>query len=214
MKKLLLASVAVLFIGGAAQAEYVFHYEGRTIRIDPDRGKVSIPGVYDNTGHHAKKKGKAGEPDTQKDPAQEAGKEAGKAPAAHDDAPAKDARAPAAAAPTPTTTASNAPGTGLTRSTASPLGVWAGGEKDGKVRIEPCGAVLCGYVVDASNQNREVVLFNMKPGEDQQWTGRIVDASSGSTYESTIALDGTDKLKVQCSSSAEFCAERTWSRAN
>ena len=39
----------------AAQAQYTIEYGGRTIRIDPDRGTVSIPGVYDNTGRPSKR---------------------------------------------------------------------------------------------------------------------------------------------------------------
>ena len=55
----------------------------------------------------------------------------------------------------------------------SPLGVWLTEEKEGKVRIEQCGANLCGYSVDKkSNQNGEQVLINMKPGKDK-WSGRI-----------------------------------------
>ena len=49
MKKLL-AIAALLLASSAAQAQYTFEYGGRTIRVDPDRGTVSIPGVYDNTG--------------------------------------------------------------------------------------------------------------------------------------------------------------------
>src|SRR3954449_13023388 len=48
MKKLL--AIAVLLLAStAAQAQYTFEYGGKTIRIDPDRGTVQIPGVYDNT---------------------------------------------------------------------------------------------------------------------------------------------------------------------
>ena len=54
MKKLL-AIAAFLLASTAAQAQYTFEYGGRTIRIDPDRGTVSIPGVYDNTGRKAKR---------------------------------------------------------------------------------------------------------------------------------------------------------------
>ncbi len=54
MKKLL-AIAAFLLASTAAQAQYTFEYGGRTIRIDPDRGTVSIPGVYDNTGRRAKR---------------------------------------------------------------------------------------------------------------------------------------------------------------
>ena len=44
MKKLL-ALAAFLLASTAAQAQYSFEYGGRTIRIDPDRGTVSIPGT-------------------------------------------------------------------------------------------------------------------------------------------------------------------------
>ena len=53
MKKLI-AIAAFLLASTTAQAQYTFEYGGRTIRIDPDRGTVSIPGVYDNTGRKAK----------------------------------------------------------------------------------------------------------------------------------------------------------------
>src|SRR5438876_6509475 len=57
MKKLL-AIAALLLASTAAQAQYTFEYGGRTIRIDPDRGTVQIPGVYDNTGQGKAKKAK------------------------------------------------------------------------------------------------------------------------------------------------------------
>ena len=50
MMKKLFAIAAFLLASTAAQAQYSFEYGGRTIRIDPDRGTVSIPGVYDNSG--------------------------------------------------------------------------------------------------------------------------------------------------------------------
>src|SRR5580692_5620996 len=53
MKKCL-AIAALLLASSAAQAQYTFEYGGRTIRIDPDRGTVSIPGVYDNSGRRSK----------------------------------------------------------------------------------------------------------------------------------------------------------------
>ena len=54
MKKLF-AIAAFLLASTAAQAQYSFEYGGRTIRIDPDRGTVSIPGVYDNSGRRSKR---------------------------------------------------------------------------------------------------------------------------------------------------------------
>src|SRR5690348_18174778 len=55
MMKRLLAMAAFLLASSAAQAQYQFEYGDRTIRIDPDRGTVSIPGVYDNTGRKSKR---------------------------------------------------------------------------------------------------------------------------------------------------------------
>src|SRR5260370_20415544 len=54
MKKLL-AIAALLLASTTAQPQYTFDYGGRTIRIDPDRGTVQIPGVYDNTAPKAKR---------------------------------------------------------------------------------------------------------------------------------------------------------------
>ena len=51
----LFALAAILLASSAAQAQYTFDYGGRTIRIDPDRGTVSIPGVYDNSGPRSRR---------------------------------------------------------------------------------------------------------------------------------------------------------------
>jgi uncharacterized protein (DUF2147 family) len=98
----------------------------------------------------------------------------------------------------------------------SPIGVWLTEEKEGKVRIEPCGANLCGYSVDAkSDQNAEQVLINMKLGKDQKWSGRILDPNTGSTYDSTIALIGGNALRVQgCAFGGMFCGGQTWTRVD
>ncbi|WP_028136368.1 DUF2147 domain-containing protein [Bradyrhizobium japonicum] len=287
MRKLL-ATAAFLLASTAAQAQYTFEYGGRTIRIDPDRGTVQIPGVYDNTGQKAKKAKKNEtapgqqppqqaivEPQTPAAPvpapapvapppaaAQAAAPAAAAvapppaqppaappsnapaetavlpppappaappaaAPATQQAAPAAPAPAVAAAPPPPApppapapvqaaAVAPPAPATGPTRDLSSPLGVWLTEEKEGKVRIEQCGSNLCGYSVDSkSNQNGEQVLINMKPGKDQKWSGRILDPNSGSTYDSTIAMKGTDRLRVQgCAFGGMFCGGQTWTRVN
>ncbi len=259
MRKLF-AVAAFLLASTAAQAQYTFEYGGRTIRIDPDRGTVSIPGVYDNTGRRAKRPRNDQETDRSRKQTSEQAKVDPQAP---DTTPAPAPAEPAVAAPKPspeppTATARVAPSSDIITSTQppagtrvpqdttpaarpetapvvatapaaqapapastaassanSPLGMWLTEEKEGKVRIEPCGANLCGYSVDAkSNQNGEKVLINMKPAKDK-WTGRIYDPNSGSTYDSTIALKGSDSLRVQgCAFGGMFCGGQTWSRLN
>ena len=92
----------------------------------------------------------------------------------------------------------------------SPIGIWATEENKGNVRIEECGANLCGYSVNTG----ERILINMKP-QGSKWTGRIHDPSSGRNYDSTIALKGADTLKVQgCAFGGMFCGGQTWKRAS
>jgi len=279
MKKCL--AIAVLLLAStAAQAQYTFEYGGRTIRVDPDRGTVQIPGVYDNTGRSKAKRSRNDDADRDR-PRKPSPQEAKTDPQAAPDAPApaapppirsEQATAPAApvpAAPAPVTTAPAEPSTATAAiapadpapssapppavSTAapqvqqepapaprlepapavaavtpapappptaaqaanSPLGLWLTEEKEGKVRIEQCGASLCGYSVDKkTSQNGEQVLINMKPGKDK-WSGRIFDPNSGSTYDSTIALKGSNNLRVQgCAMGGMFCGGQTWTRVN
>jgi uncharacterized protein (DUF2147 family) len=272
--KRLLTIAALLLASSAAQAQYQFEYGGRTIRIDPDRGTVSIPGVYDNTGKKSKRArdqdsshNKPSSQDAKGDP--QATPAPGPAPA--DTAavpPAPPAPPPPATAMTapepPATTVNNAPSDTaalppppappapaalppLQQNAApqpapvpppaptvaaappvtpapppaqrldpnSPLGVWLTEEKEGKIRIEQCGANLCGYSVDAkSNANGEQVLINMRPSQGK-WAGSILDPKSGSTYDSTIALKGPDTLRVQgCAFGGMFCGGQTWTRVN
>ena len=92
----------------------------------------------------------------------------------------------------------------------SPIGTWSTEENKGNVRIEECGANLCGY----SANTGERILINMKP-QGSKWTGRIHDPDSGRNYDSTIALKGTDTLKVQgCAFGGMFCGGQTWKRAS
>ena len=247
MKKLL-AIAAFLLASTAAQAQYTFEYGGRTIRVDPDRGTVQIPGVYDNTkkakrsknedsDRPAKQPSQQAKTDPQATPAAPAAPPAAEpatstaavapadtpaAPPPPPAAPVQQDAAPAAPPPAPASAFAAVPPVPKPAAPApaqlgnSPLGVWLTEEKEGKVRIEQCGGNLCGYAVDKkSNQNGEQILINMKPGKDAKWSGRILDPNSGSTYDSTIALKGSDTLRVQgCAFGGMFCGGQTWSRVN
>jgi uncharacterized protein (DUF2147 family) len=283
MMKRLLAIAALLLASSTAQAQYSFEYGGRTIRIDPDRGTISIPGIYDNTGRKAKRARSNQDSGRSKSQPQEAKSDPQASPAPTDTTPAPAAPPPAntaTASPEPSTATANiapaepailpppppppppppsasplvvlkesvpaptpdaprpepspslaavppsapAPApvqrpqtaaTAAVRDANSPVGVWLTEEKEGKVRIEQCGANLCGYSVDAkSNLNGEKVLINMYPSKDQKWSGRILDPNTGSTYDSTIALQG-DVLRVQgCAFGGMFCGGQTWTRVD
>ena len=118
-------------------------------------------------------------------------------------APAPVAVAPVAPAPAPVAAAP-------VSDPNSPLGVWATEENKGNVRIEPCGANLCGYAVKTG----EKILISMKPS-GSKWTGQIHDPDSGSNYDSTFAMKGTNALKVQgCAFGGMFCGGQTWKRVS
>ena len=93
---------------------------------------------------------------------------------------------------------------------ATPLGIWATEENKGNVRIEQCGQNLCGYAVKTGTK----ILINMKP-QASKWTGTIHDPDSGRNYDSTIAMKGSNALKVQgCAFGGMFCGGQTWKRVS
>jgi uncharacterized protein (DUF2147 family) len=93
---------------------------------------------------------------------------------------------------------------------ATPVGLWATEENKGNVLIERCGQNLCGY----AETTGEKVLISMKPS-GAKWIGQIHDPDSGSDYDSTIAMKGTNALKVQgCAFGGMFCGSQTWKRVS
>ncbi|QHP68494.1 DUF2147 domain-containing protein [Bradyrhizobium sp. LCT2] len=92
----------------------------------------------------------------------------------------------------------------------TPIGVWATEENKGNVRVEQCGANLCGY----AEKTNERILINMKP-EGSKWSGRIHDPDSGRNYDSTIAMKGPNAMRVQgCAFGGMFCGGQTWKRVS
>ncbi|HEV2158885.1 DUF2147 domain-containing protein [Bradyrhizobium sp.] len=92
----------------------------------------------------------------------------------------------------------------------SPIGIWATEENKGNVRVEQCGANLCGY----AEKTNERILINMKP-DGAKWSGRIHDPDSGRNYDSTIAMKGPNAMRVQgCAFGGMFCGGQTWKRVS
>jgi len=95
----------------------------------------------------------------------------------------------------------------------SPIGDWQT-EGKGAVRIAKCGAALCGYVLNASpNDKGEAILINMKPKTGRHWTGSIYSQGSGETYYGTMAIKGINTLRVEaCAFGRFYCSGNNWSR--
>jgi uncharacterized protein (DUF2147 family) len=96
----------------------------------------------------------------------------------------------------------------------TPLGVWQTEKKEGLVRIQDCGANLCGYSVEKDGSNGKQVLIDMKSGGASKWSGTIHDIRGGGKYSSTITLRNNTPLAVQgCAFGGMFCGGETWKRA-
>ena len=95
----------------------------------------------------------------------------------------------------------------------SPIGDWQT-EGKGTVRIAKCGNALCGYVLDASSNDKgEAILINMKPKTGRQWSGSVYSQKSGETYYGTMAVKGINTLRVEaCALGRFYCSGNNWSR--
>jgi uncharacterized protein (DUF2147 family) len=118
----------------------------------------------------------------------------------------------------------------------NPSGIWLTQAGDAKVRINRCGAGICGTVVwlrelidpatgrpqvDDKNENptlrsRPIVglqlFISMKTVAPNKWSGRIYNADDGRTYASTVTLQEDEKLEVQGCVGA-LCGSEIWSRS-
>jgi uncharacterized protein (DUF2147 family) len=102
----------------------------------------------------------------------------------------------------------------VAREDDSPVGDWQTEGKKGLVRIEKCGAALCGYILnDTTNTTAETVLSNMKLKTGTQWAGDIYSRASGNIYYSKMTFKQPDTLRVEaCAIGRFFCSGNDWTR--
>jgi hypothetical protein len=228
MKKLYILAALLMATTSAHAGGITFQINGERVRVEAPRNcsgisciKITAPGYtgtlgnIDLKGMGARSKGDddvvATAPAAPPAPAPAQATAPQPAATAVTPAPAQttveartEAAPPAPPAPAPVVAAAAA------SDPNSPLGIWATEENKGNVRIEECGGNLCGYAVNTGAR----ILINMKP-QGSKWTGRIHDPDSGRNYDSTIALKGTNTLKVQgCAFGGMFCGGQTWKRVS
>jgi uncharacterized protein (DUF2147 family) len=103
---------------------------------------------------------------------------------------------------------------------ASPLGLWQA--KDGaKIRIEPCGQNLCGFIeqtnpshdpvtgqmvkdknnADPAKRNRPLVgvqvLISMQPNGASKWSGQVYSDDNGRTYSGNLIELSSSTIKIE-----------------
>jgi len=115
------------------------------------------------------------------------------------------------------------------------FGLWATEKNNGRVRIEPCGAALCGRVIDGNQLRanpaqadvnnpdpakrarpvRGLMILNGYSGGPPQWRGgSVYDPQTGDeTRDSTLTLVAPDTLRVE-GCRLLLCRSETWTRLN
>ena len=113
-------------------------------------------------------------------------------------------------------------------------GLWLTAEGDGLVEIRPCGAQICGFLVDHARLKADPAardMMNTDPamrarpmmdmlllehfsGGPQAWGGgRIYDPQNGKTYTGDLRLLDTARLKVTGCLVRPLCGSQVWRRA-
>lgn len=117
-------------------------------------------------------------------------------------------------------------------------GTWLTEGGASKIRLEPCGAAMCGKLVwlrepidsktgspvtdrknpDPALRGRPllgiVLIDGIKPAEDAgEWAAHAYNADDGKTYEVTLKLDDEGKLELEgCGLGGMICQGETWTR--
>lgn len=117
--------------------------------------------------------------------------------------------------------------------TAGVFGLWATQKNDGRVMIEPCGAAICGRLMDSKQLRADpdrkdlrnpdpakrtrrlkgLLILESYSGGPRQWSGGVVyDPQTGDrSSDSTVTLVSPDVLQVR-GCRLLFCRTETWTR--
>ena len=109
---------------------------------------------------------------------------------------------------------------------ASTLGVWRNAADSVRIRVAPCGAGLCGTVVQASEQAKAdaaaggtdrlvgTQLFrDLRRGDDGVWAGQVYVPDLARAFDGTLEQTGPATLVATgCLFAGLGCRSQTWTR--
>jgi uncharacterized protein (DUF2147 family) len=109
-------------------------------------------------------------------------------------------------------------------------GTWLSQSGETRIKIDSCGAQLCGTVVwqqtpgmdvnnpDAAKRNRPIVglrmISGMKASAGGEWTGELYNFQDGKTYTGKMKLTGGALELSGCVMGGLVCRAQTWTKAN
>ncbi|PEQ14041.1 hypothetical protein B2G71_06075 [Novosphingobium sp. PC22D] len=115
----------------------------------------------------------------------------------------------------------------------SVIGKWRTPSKNGVVEIAPCGASICGRLIDSDNirknpelrdtENKDeskrgrklkgLMILSGFERDDGKWTGgSVYNPEDGGTYKGTITPTGANSLKLKGCIVWPLCKTQTWKR--
>src|SRR5215510_11441752 len=109
---------------------------------------------------------------------------------------------------------------------ADPKGNWLVSNKQAVIKIDNCGAALCGTIAssqvsgldsnnpDPAKRNRSIVgvtiLLSMKQTAENRWDGQIYNPENGKIYEGYIVLNNPNDLRIQGCVLGFLCGGENW----
>lgn len=99
-----------------------------------------------------------------------------------------------------------------------PLGLWARGDGNAKVRIAPCGDALCAtntFIRDTSGGEAvgDKLVMRVKSTGDRKLTGSAFDPKRDSTYAISITFDDV-RMKTRGCLLSVLCKSVSWQKIN
>ena len=108
----------------------------------------------------------------------------------------------------------------------APSGVWRNPKNTVHIKVQPCGAQVCGTVVWANERAKEKALKagtpdlvgkqlfqEFRPAGAGTWNGRVFVPDMGRTFSGSIRAAGTKNMIAKgCLIGRFLCKSQTWTR--
>ncbi|MDB5524999.1 MAG: hypothetical protein JWM58_2762 [Rhizobium sp.] len=100
---------------------------------------------------------------------------------------------------------------------ASPMGQWARGDGNAKVRLAQCGANICATNTwikpgTPSEKAGDVLVMKVAPVSDSQYSGSAFDPQRNMNYKITLTLNGDTMTTKGCVLGGLLCKGVNWTK--
>jgi uncharacterized protein (DUF2147 family) len=99
----------------------------------------------------------------------------------------------------------------------SPMGNWSRGDGNARVTIAKCGANICATNTwikpgTPSEKKGDVLVMNVKPISDSQYSGSAFDPQRNMNYKMTISVNGSSMTSKGCVLAGLLCKGVSWTK--